>query len=141
MNTNNDSTKTTTRTISIDDMKGETCIRQVTTALGSVKGIATKSLSVGSATLACDNDAACDAAVKAITAAGFPAKSVKSESVKSASVSSESVKSGSVMNESASGGSCCSTGDKTMPASAASTVGSSSKVGSKVLSSTPNIDG
>lgn len=131
MNTNNDGAKTTTRTISIDGMTGATCIQRVKTALGSVKGITTKSVAVGNATLACDSDAAGDAAVKAITAAGYPAKSVTSEAVKS----------GSVMNESASSGSCCSTGDKAMPVSAASAAGSSSKVGSKASTSTPHIDG
>lgn len=65
-------TQTQTRTLEIDGMSGDACVKKVTGALKTVDGVETKSVSVGSATIKSDK-AGCDAACACIRAAGFPA--------------------------------------------------------------------
>jgi copper chaperone CopZ len=64
----------TTKTIQIDGMKGDACVKEVTTALRDLNGVEAKSVAVGSAVLECKDDAACDAACGAINAAGYTAR-------------------------------------------------------------------
>ena len=64
--------QTQTRTLEIDGMTGDACVKKVTGALKSVPGVETQSVKVGSATVKCDKPA-CEAACAGIKAAGFPA--------------------------------------------------------------------
>lgn len=64
----------TTKTIQIDGMKGDTCVKNVNGALRGLNGVEVKSVSVGTAVLECTDDSACDAACTAISDAGYQAK-------------------------------------------------------------------
>ncbi len=63
----------TTKTIQIDGMKGDTCVKNVSGALRGLNGVEVKSVSVGTAVLDCADDAACEAACTAISDAGYEA--------------------------------------------------------------------
>jgi len=65
-------TQTQTRTLEIDGMSGDACVKKVTGALKAVANVETKSVSVGSATIKSDK-ACCNAACAAIKEAGFSA--------------------------------------------------------------------
>jgi copper chaperone CopZ len=62
-----------TRTITIDGMKGDRCVQQVNDALNGLNGVEVKSVAVGSAVLECRDEAACTTACGAITGAGYSA--------------------------------------------------------------------
>jgi copper chaperone CopZ len=66
-------TTSTTRTLEIDGMTGDTCVKKVTGALHEVQDVATHSVKVGSATIGADQKG-CDAACGAIGKAGFKAR-------------------------------------------------------------------
>ncbi len=66
-------TTTTTRTLAIDGMSGDSCVQKVTGALKGVEGVTTQSVKVGGATLGA-TQAGCDAACAAIGTAGFKAR-------------------------------------------------------------------
>lgn len=61
----------TTRIIEIDGMSGDTCVHEVKHALGGLEGVEVASVTVGTAVLDCDDDAACLSACRAIDSAGF----------------------------------------------------------------------
>jgi len=63
-------------TLKIDGMNGDTCIKKVTHALKEVKGITTKSVKVGSATIDA-NEEGCKSACTAISAVGFKTREAK----------------------------------------------------------------
>ena len=63
-------TQSQTRTLEIDGMTGDACVKKVTGALKEVSGVETQSVKVGSATIKCDKTA-CDAACAGIKAAGY----------------------------------------------------------------------
>jgi len=63
-------TATAPRNLKIDGMTGDTCVQKVKTALGTVSGVTTNSVQVGSAAITCDQ-AQCDAASAAVSTAGF----------------------------------------------------------------------
>ena len=63
-------TQSTTRTLEIDGMNGDACVKRVTGALNEVKDITTQSVKVGCATIRA-NQAGCDAACAAVTQAGY----------------------------------------------------------------------
>jgi copper chaperone CopZ len=65
-------TNTNTRTLEIKGMTGDSCVQKVTGALKGVKGVFTKSVNVGTATIGADKSA-CEAACQAIGTAGFTA--------------------------------------------------------------------
>lgn len=65
-----------THTLKIDGMNGDTCIKKVTHALKEVKGITTKSVKVGSATIDA-NDEDCKSACTAVSAVGFKTREAK----------------------------------------------------------------
>jgi len=67
------STNPTTRTITIDGMSGDACIKKVTEALKSVHNVTTKSVTVGCATIESDQNG-CNAACASIRTAGFKAR-------------------------------------------------------------------
>lgn len=69
-----EATTNTTRTLKIDGMTGDACVKKVTAALRDVPGVSTQSVTVGSATFKGD-EAACDAACSAIDAAGYTSHS------------------------------------------------------------------
>ncbi len=58
------------RTINIDGMTGDACVKKVTTALAGVENIKTDSVKVGAATIHADDDG-CTAACGAIDSAGY----------------------------------------------------------------------
>ena len=65
------------RSLQIDDMKGEACVQKVTGTLQGVPGVKTESVSVGVATIVCDplgSTAACTALGKA----GYPSRETPS---------------------------------------------------------------
>lgn len=66
-------TATSTRTLKIDGMSGDTCIQKVKTALKGVAGITTDSVKVGSATIRSEKTGQCEAACTAVTNAGYKA--------------------------------------------------------------------
>lgn len=68
-----EATTNTTRTLKIDGMSGDACVKKVTAALRDVPGVSTQSVSVGSATFKGD-ESACDAACAAIDAAGYKSR-------------------------------------------------------------------
>ncbi len=72
----------TARTIQIEGMMGDVCVRKVTDALTAVPDVVTRSVRVGSAEIVAD-DKGCTAACAAINGAGFKAQS-PSESIKAA---------------------------------------------------------
>lgn len=59
-----------TRTLEIDGMTGDVCVKKVTDALKAIPGVETQSVKVGAATIKCDKTA-CDAACAGIKAAGY----------------------------------------------------------------------
>ena len=61
-----------TRNIKIDGMKGDTDVTKVRGALTGITGVQTHSVKVGSASIESDH-AACEAACKAVTTAGYKA--------------------------------------------------------------------
>ncbi len=63
---------TRTRTLAIDGMSGETCIKNVTTALKAVPNVSIDSVKVGSAVIGSDQRG-CDAACAGVTSAGYKA--------------------------------------------------------------------
>lgn len=63
----------TTRTLTIDGMKGDDCVNKVRGALKNVPNVSTQSVKVGSATIEADQSA-CTAACSAIKSAGYQAK-------------------------------------------------------------------
>jgi copper chaperone CopZ len=67
-------TTSNTRHLQIDGMTGDACVQKVTTALNSVKGVTTKSVQVGSATITCDDLSKCAGAIGALGAAGFKSR-------------------------------------------------------------------
>lgn len=79
INSNQDNS-TKTRTLKIDGMKGDMCVGKVKTALGSVEGVKTKSVTLGSAVIECDEPTQSKAACDAIKNAGFTATSPQNES-------------------------------------------------------------
>ena len=66
-------TNPNTRTLEIKGMTGDACVQKVTGALKGVRGVFTKSVNVGTATIGADQSA-CDAACVAIGTAGFSAQ-------------------------------------------------------------------
>ncbi len=72
----------TARTIQIEGMMGDVCVRKVTDALRAVADVVTKSVRVGSAEIVAD-DKGCAAACAAINDAGFKSQT-PSESIKAA---------------------------------------------------------
>jgi len=64
---------TTTRTLDIDGMTGDSCVQKVTGALKGVHGVTTQSVKVGAATIGADSSG-CSAACSAIGNAGFKAR-------------------------------------------------------------------
>lgn len=62
----------TTRTLKIDGMSGDACVKKVSGALKEVRDVTTQSVKVGSATIGSD-EAGCAAACAAIGRAGFKA--------------------------------------------------------------------
>ena len=62
----------TTRTLEIDGMRGEICVKNVTAALKGVHDVTTQSVKVGGATIKADQ-AGCKAACAAVDRAGYPA--------------------------------------------------------------------
>lgn len=71
------STNPTTRTITIDGMSGDACVKKVTEALKSVHNVTIKSVTVGSATIEADQNG-CNAACASIRTAGFKARAENS---------------------------------------------------------------
>ncbi len=65
-------TATQTRTLEIDGMSGDACVKKVTSALKDVNGVETHSVKVGSANIKSDK-AGCDAACAGIKSAGYTA--------------------------------------------------------------------
>jgi len=65
-------TTANTKTLEIDGMTGDVCVKKVTDALKGVKGVTIDSVSVGEATIKAD-DVACKAACAAIKTAGYEA--------------------------------------------------------------------
>ncbi len=65
-------TTANTKTLEIDGMTGDVCVKKVTDALKGVRGVTTDSVSVGEATIKAD-DAGCKAACAAIKTAGYTA--------------------------------------------------------------------
>ncbi|MFN5944244.1 MAG: heavy-metal-associated domain-containing protein [Phycisphaerae bacterium] len=63
----------TTRTLAIDGMSGDTCVKSVTSALKAVPNVRVDSVKVGSAVIGSDQRG-CDAACAGVTKAGFKAK-------------------------------------------------------------------
>jgi len=63
-------TATAPRTLEIDGMTGDACVQKVKTALGTVSGVTTNSVQVGSAAITCDQPQ-CEAASAAVTSAGY----------------------------------------------------------------------
>lgn len=61
------------KTLSIDGMKGDECVKKVSGALEEVPDVSTKSVSVGAATIWAD-EAGCTAACGAVKQAGYKAK-------------------------------------------------------------------
>lgn len=64
----------TDRTLEIDGMSGDACVKKVTGALKDVQGVSTRSVKVGAATIEADQ-AGCEAACAAITQAGYKSRS------------------------------------------------------------------
>lgn len=62
----------TTRTLAIDGMSGETCVKNVTAALKAVPNVSIDSVKVGSAVIGSDQRG-CDAACASVTNAGYKA--------------------------------------------------------------------
>ncbi|MEK6703465.1 MAG: cation transporter [Planctomycetota bacterium] len=73
-----EATTNSTRTLKIDGMTGDACVKKVTDALKGVAGVVTQSVSVGSATITCEQGA-CDAACAAIKNAGYTLQASGSE--------------------------------------------------------------
>jgi len=67
-------TTTSSRTLAIDGMSGDACVTKVKDALKRVQNVATRAVTVGSATIDAD-DAGCTAACSALGNAGYKAKS------------------------------------------------------------------
>lgn len=68
----NPSHGSSTQTIAIDGMSGDTCVQKVQSAINGVHGVSTESVEVGTATI--EGDAtACKAACDAINKAGYKA--------------------------------------------------------------------
>lgn len=63
----------TTRSIEIDGMNGDVCIKRVNAALRQVNGVSVQSVDVGTAVLDCDDEKAYEAACDAINNAGYDA--------------------------------------------------------------------
>ena len=64
---------TSGRTLQIDGMTGDVCVQHVTDAIQSVPGVRIQSVTVGAATIECDQ-AACNAVCTAIDGKGFMAR-------------------------------------------------------------------
>ncbi|MCX5688272.1 MAG: heavy metal-associated domain-containing protein [Planctomycetota bacterium] len=62
-----------TRTLEIDGMSGDVCVKKVTDALKAVPNVKTESVKVGSAVISADQHG-CSAACSGIDAAGFHAR-------------------------------------------------------------------
>jgi len=63
-------TATAPRTLKIDGMTGDACVQKVKTALGTVSGVTTDSVQVGSASITCEQSQ-CEAASAAVNTAGY----------------------------------------------------------------------
>lgn len=75
----------TMKTIQIDGMKGDLCVKEVDKALRELDGVEVKSVSVGSAVVECASTAACDACCEAIDDAGYTAHEPHAETMKATS--------------------------------------------------------
>ncbi len=64
------------RTIEIDGMSGDACVKKVTSALKDVRGVSNASVTVGEATMKIDQ-AGCEAACAAIGKAGYKANAAR----------------------------------------------------------------
>ncbi len=62
--------QSTSRTLEIDGMNGDACVKRVAGALNGVKDVTTQSVKVGCATIKADQ-AGCDAACEAVKRAGY----------------------------------------------------------------------
>ena len=62
-----------TKTLAIDGMSGDECVKKVSSAIGAVPDVSAKSVTVGAATIWAD-DAGCTAACNAVKTAGYKAK-------------------------------------------------------------------
>ena len=69
----NASTITSERTLEIDGMTGDVCVQKVKGVLKDVPGVATQSVSIGSAVVDCD-DTSCKAACDAVKRSGYPCR-------------------------------------------------------------------
>lgn len=70
--------KPSTRTLKIEGMSGNACLKSVHGTLGKVDGVTTESVKLGTATIACTESAAKEAC-SALSSAGYKAREVQSE--------------------------------------------------------------
>lgn len=64
-------TQSKTRTIEIEGMNSDACIREVKDAINSVDGVSTESIRKGSATIECKNQQQFEQACRAVESAGY----------------------------------------------------------------------
>jgi copper chaperone CopZ len=67
-------TQSKTRTIEIEGMNSDACIREVKDAINSVDGVSTESIRKGSATIECRNQQQFEQACMAVESAGYRTK-------------------------------------------------------------------